>query len=57
MRIDGEDYRHRGLPAAPRPLQRREVADARYATAGASLDDFPPCCATWPGCTPAATAR
>jgi cell division protein ZapE len=37
-RIDGEDYRHRGLPAAPAPLAEAEVvaaADAAY-----HLDDF-----------------
>ncbi|MES4887262.1 cell division protein ZapE [Streptomyces sp. NPDC096012] len=41
LRIDGEDYRHRGLPEAPAPFTDEEVAKAAYATAGASLDDFP----------------
>ncbi|MGW0732738.1 cell division protein ZapE [Streptomyces sp. NPDC002851] len=41
LRIDGEDYRHRGLPAAPEPLSDEQVAKAAYATEGASLDDFP----------------
>nr|WP_202425699.1 cell division protein ZapE [Streptomyces sp. HUCO-GS316] len=41
LRIDGEDYRHRGLPEAPAPYSDERVAKAAYATAGASLDDFP----------------
>ena len=41
LRIDGEDYRHRGLPEAPAPYSDEEVTKAAYATQGASLDDFP----------------
>ncbi|MFE7748565.1 cell division protein ZapE [Streptomyces sp. NPDC057428] len=41
LRIDGEDYRHRGLPEAPPPYSDDSVTRAAYATAGASLDDFP----------------
>lgn len=41
LRIDGEDYRHRGLPEAPPPYSDDQVTRAAYATAGASLDDFP----------------
>ncbi|MFE3139954.1 cell division protein ZapE [Streptomyces scopuliridis] len=41
LRIDGEDYRHRGLPAAPAPYSDEQVTRAAYATEGASLDDFP----------------
>ncbi|WP_030979280.1 cell division protein ZapE [Streptomyces sp. NRRL S-1824] len=41
LRIDGEDYRHRGLPEAPAPYSDEQVTRAAYATAGASLDDFP----------------
>lgn len=41
LRIDGEDYRHRGLPEAPPPYPEEQVAKAAYATDGASLDDFP----------------
>ncbi|WEH36463.1 cell division protein ZapE [Streptomyces sp. AM 4-1-1] len=41
LRIDGEDYRHRGLPEAPAPFSDARVTRAAYATAGASLDDFP----------------
>ncbi|MFK4101182.1 cell division protein ZapE [Streptomyces sp. NPDC019531] len=41
LRIDGEDYRHRGLPEAPAPFADEEVTKAAHATEGASLDDFP----------------
>jgi cell division protein ZapE len=41
LRIDGEDYRHRGLPEAPAPYSDEQVTKAAYATDGASLDDFP----------------
>lgn len=41
LRIDGEDYRHRGLPEAPAPFTDEQVTKAAYATAGSSLDDFP----------------
>ncbi|WP_103539567.1 cell division protein ZapE, partial [Streptomyces sp. SM9] len=40
LRIDGEDYRHRGLPAAPEPYSEEQVTRAAYATPGASLDGF-----------------
>ncbi|MFB7109959.1 cell division protein ZapE [Streptomyces sp. NPDC056190] len=41
LRIDGEDYRHRGLPEAPAPYSDEQVTKAAYATENASLDDFP----------------
>ncbi|EGX56486.1 ATP/GTP-binding protein [Streptomyces zinciresistens K42] len=41
LRIDGEDYRHRGLPEAPAPCSEEQVTRAAYAVEGASLDDFP----------------
>ena len=40
VRIDGEDYRHRGLPAAPPPVDDTTVVRATGATAGATCDDF-----------------
>jgi cell division protein ZapE len=40
LRIDGEDYRHRGLPEAPPPYEDDEVTRTARATPGASLDDF-----------------
>lgn len=40
LRIDGEDYRHRGLPAAPEPSGREQTVRAARATPGAACDDF-----------------
>ena len=41
LHVDGEDYRHRGLPAPPAPLEDSAVlAAARAAGPGAVLDDF-----------------
>ncbi|WP_199808829.1 MULTISPECIES: cell division protein ZapE [Streptomyces] len=42
LRIDGEDYRHRGLPEAPPPYSDEQVTGAAHATEGASLDAFSP---------------
>ncbi|WP_338673683.1 cell division protein ZapE [Streptomyces sp. SCSIO 30461] len=41
LRIDGEDYRHRGLPEAPPPFTDEQVTRTAHATGGASLDAFP----------------
>jgi cell division protein ZapE len=41
IRIEGEDYRHRGLPDPPRPLDDAAVIDAATRTPGATLDEFP----------------
>ncbi|KJS55875.1 ATPase [Streptomyces rubellomurinus subsp. indigoferus] len=40
MRIDGQDYRHRGLPDAPPPYPDDTVEAVAGRTPGASLDDF-----------------
>ncbi|MGF1426963.1 cell division protein ZapE [Kitasatospora sp. LaBMicrA B282] len=40
VRIDGQDYRHRGLPAAPPPYSDEDVAKRAADAPGASLDDF-----------------
>ncbi len=40
VRIDGEDYRHRGVPPAPPTLEEDEVVAGAHAREGASLDDF-----------------
>jgi cell division protein ZapE len=40
LRIDGEDYRHRGLPAAPIPLGDEELATVVARTPGATLDSL-----------------
>ena len=40
VRVDGEDYRHRGLPAAPAPLPDAQVERRAQDVEGASLDSF-----------------
>ncbi|WP_371499809.1 cell division protein ZapE [Kitasatospora sp. NBC_00374] len=40
LRIDGQDYRHRGLPAAPPPYSDAEVTERAGRAPGAVLDDF-----------------
>ena len=41
LRVDGEDYRHRGLPDAPPPLPTQEVTEhAAVLGERATLDDF-----------------
>jgi cell division protein ZapE len=45
VRIDGPDYRHRGLPPAPEPLSDDAVAARAAGVAGATLDDFDALCA------------
>lgn len=44
LRIEGEDYRHRGLPPAPPPLSEEDLVAHARATEGASLDDFGSLC-------------
>ncbi|OBF58726.1 ATPase [Mycobacterium sp. 852002-50816_SCH5313054-b] len=45
VRIDGRDYRHRGLPPAPQPLSDEEVGARARQADGATLDDFDALCA------------
>ena len=45
IRIEGPDYRHRGLPPAPEPLSDAEVAARAAEVPGATLDDFDELCA------------
>ncbi len=40
VRVDGDDYRHRGLPASPDPLPDDDVARFAGELPGAVLDDF-----------------
>jgi cell division protein ZapE len=40
VRVDGPDFRHRGLPAAPRPLTEAELVARAGAVPGSTLDDF-----------------
>ncbi len=42
LRIEGEDYRHRGLPPAPAPLADDIVRALGESTPGAALDEFDP---------------
>lgn len=45
VRIEGPDYRHRGLPPAPQPLSAEEVIARAARVDGATLDDFDALCA------------
>ncbi len=45
VRIEGPDYRHRGLPPAPQPLTDEQVAEAAHRRPGSTLDDFDELCA------------
>ncbi|MFN8070810.1 MAG: cell division protein ZapE [Mycobacterium sp.] len=45
VRIEGPDYRHRGLPPAPQPLSDDEVRARAGETPNATLDDFDALCA------------
>jgi cell division protein ZapE len=40
IRIDGPDYRHRGLPEPPAPLTDLQVQASAHARSGSSLDEF-----------------
>lgn len=40
LRIDGEDYRHRGLPIAPEPWTDEAVRESADRWSGASLDEW-----------------
>lgn len=44
VRIEGPDYRHRGLPPAPEPLTNDEVRARAERTPGSTLDDFDALC-------------
>jgi len=41
VRIEGEDYRHRGAPSAPEPYDDAAVVRSAALSAGATLDHFP----------------
>jgi cell division protein ZapE len=44
VRIEGQDYRHRGLPPAPEPVDDATLAALAAAQPGAALDDFADLC-------------
>ena len=45
VRVDGPDYRHRGLPDAPHPLTDAELDVSAEAITGSTVDDFDALCA------------
>ena len=40
VRVDGEDYRHRGMPKAPPPVSDEAVVEGTAGVAGATCDSF-----------------
>jgi cell division protein ZapE len=57
IRIDGMDYRHRGVPKSPPAWAQDEVRAAASATPGATLDDFGRVCAHLAGVHPSRYAQ
>ena len=45
VRVDGPDYRHRGLPDAPDPMTDEQLEAHAEQTPGSTLDDFDALCA------------
>jgi cell division protein ZapE len=45
VRVDGPDYRHRGLPDAPAPFSDAELTASAEAMADSTLDEFDALCA------------
>jgi cell division protein ZapE len=45
VRVDGPDYRHRGLPDAPQPLSDSDLLASAEAIEGSTMDDFDALCA------------
>ncbi|GDY32965.1 cell division protein ZapE [Gandjariella thermophila] len=45
VRVEGPDYRHRGLPDPPEPMSDDDLAASAEALPGATLDDFDELCA------------
>lgn len=57
IRVDGPDYRHRGLPTPPSPLSDEQLTAAAASADGATLDDFPALCEHLAGVHPARYGR
>lgn len=57
IRVDGPDYRHRGLPEPPEPLSDDQLAAAASAVEGSTLDDFGSLCEHLAGLHPARYGR
>lgn len=57
VRVDGPDYRHRGMPDAPDPMGDDELARVAAGTEGATLDDFDELCDYLAGLHPSKYGR
>ena len=57
VRVDGPDYRHRGLPDAPPPMSDAELAHLAEATDGSTFDDFDDLCGFLAGLHPSKYGR
>ncbi|GAA4887494.1 cell division protein ZapE [Saccharopolyspora cebuensis] len=57
VRVDGPDYRHRGLPDAPPPMADDALTELAEGTDGAALDDFAPLCDFLAGVHPSKYGR
>ncbi len=52
VRVDGPDYRHRGLPDPPEPMSAAELVTAAEETPGATLDELDELCGFLAGMHP-----
>ncbi|GAB2681999.1 cell division protein ZapE [Saccharopolyspora gloriosae] len=57
LRVDGPDYRHRGLPDPPEPMDDAELAAEADSLPGATLDDFDALCDHLAGVHPSKYGR
>lgn len=57
VRVDGPDYRHRGLPDAPPPMSGEELGNLAEATDGSTFDDFDDLCGFLAGLHPSKYGR
>lgn len=57
VRVDGPDYRHRGLPEAPLPTNDDELSHLAEATDGSTYDGFDELCAYLAGLHPSKYGR
>ncbi|MFC7344306.1 cell division protein ZapE [Saccharopolyspora griseoalba] len=57
VRVDGPDYRHRGLPEAPPPTSDEELSRLAEATDGSTFDDFDALCGYLAGLHPSKYGR
>lgn len=57
VRVDGPDYRHRGLPDAPEPMDDIELTELAAATDGSTCDDYKDLCEHLAGLHPSKYGR